>query len=253
MILLLEKTKSNLRKLRMNDMADLLDTTLEKAQEERQGHLEFLSRLVKVQLEKCGERSFERRLTQARLPRGMTFESFDYLFQPGLDVETIKNLSELHFIAQRNPLLILGKPGTGKTHLAVAFGVRACSAGFKVKFFSLQELLAELYSTLADDSTVERIARLTRLDLIIIDGIDHLRGKPEYPGLLFDLIDACQGRSALVITSGISFEEWGAVLGNPTITAAIVDRIFHHAHLINIRQGRSYRTEGPHSPKVFKP
>ena len=165
----------------------------------------------------------------------------------------IKDLQELGFIVNRQPLLILGKTGTGKTHIATALGIKACEAGFKVQFHKLQQLLAMLYATLADDTTDEIIAKLTRQDLLIIDHFNYIRTKKEYPSLLLDLVSACHDRLALIVTTSISFEEWGDALGNPSITHAIVDRLFHRAGVINIRPGRSYRTEGPHAPKLSHP
>ena len=123
-------------------------------------------------------------------------------------------------------------------------------AGFRVTFYKLQELLALLYATLADDSTDDAIAKLSRLDLLIIDHIGFIRKKDEYASLLLDLICACQDRVSLVITTSISLEEWGAAFGNNAITNDIVDRLFHRAAVINIRPGRSYRTEGPNAPKL---
>jgi DNA replication protein DnaC len=111
-------------------------------------------------------------------------------------------------------------------------------------------LLRELYKAMAYDTTERLISDLTRLDLLILVGLGYIRPKPEYPSLLFDLVNACRKRVSLIVTSSISFEEWGTVMGNPSTTNAIVDRLFDNACLINIRPGRSYRTEGPHAPKV---
>jgi DNA replication protein DnaC len=249
---ILEQIKQDLRRLYLGDMAHVLEEILEAAQTERQGHLDFLSRLVAVQLQARQARSLQNRIRKAGFPQNMTFESFDWNFQPGLNVEHLKDLQHLAFISQHQPLLIVGKTGTGKSHLAASFGIRACEAGFKVQFFKLQKLLSLLYATLADDSTDMLLAKLTRLHLLIIDAMDHLRTKPEYPSLLLELVSACQNRTALLVTSRISFQDLGVVLGNPSITHAILDRLFHRAIVINIHQGRSYRTEGPHAPRQLK-
>jgi DNA replication protein DnaC len=250
---LVEKVKQDLRTLRLKDMAQALEEALEKAHQQKQGALQFLAELVQKQLEAVRKRSLERRIQMAQFPPKMTFDNFDWGFQPGLNVEYLKDLKELGFIVNRQPLLILGKTGTGKTHIATALGVKACEAGFKVQFHKLQELLAMLYATLADDTTDEIIAKLTRQDLLIIDHFNYIRTKNEYPSLLLDLVSACHDRLALIVTTSISFEEWGDALGNPSITHAIVDRLFHRAGVINIRPGRSYRTEGPHAPKLSHP
>jgi len=247
---LLEKIKQDLRTLRLKDMAEALDEALKQAENEPRGHLQFFAGLVEKQLQAQKCRSLQRRIRNANFPRNMTFESYDWTFQPGLNVEYVKDLAELGFIVNHQPLLILGKTGAGKTHLATAFGIRACQTGFRVQFYKLQLLLIKLYATLADDTTYELIDKLSRLDLIIIDNLSHLRSKPEYPTLLLDLISACQDRTSIIVSSSSSFEELGTTLGNHSITKAIIDRLFHKASVINIRPGRSYRTEGPHAPKL---
>ena len=251
--ILIEKVKQDLRALRLKDMAQALEAALEKAHQEKQGNLQFLSQLVQIQVEAVRNRSLELRIHKAYFPPKMTFDNFDWTFQPGLNVEYLKDLQELGFIVNHQPLLILGKTGTGKTHIATALGIKACEAGFRVQFYKLQEVLTMLYATLADDTTDEIISKLTRLDLLIIDRFNYIRTKNEYPSLLLDLVSACHDRVALIVTTSISFEEWGDALGNPSITHAIVDRLFHNAGVINIRPGRSYRTEGPHAPNLSHP
>jgi len=249
--LLIQKVKEDLRTLRLKDMAEALDTALDNAHE--QSHLEFLSHLVQQQLTAVQIRSVDRRVQRAQLPRNMRFDNFDWNFQPALNVEQLKNLQELSFVQSRQPLLILGKTGTGKTHIATALGLHACEAGFKVQFHRLQDLLTGLYATLADESTDQMISTIARQDLLIIDHVHYIRNKPEYPTLLLDLVSACHERTSIIITTSISFEEWTQALGNASITHAIIDRLMHRAHVINIRPGRSYRTEGPHAPQLPQP
>jgi len=248
--LLIETLISNLQILRLKDMSDHLETALEMAQRDQQGHLEFLAQLVDRQINGFRTRSFERRVKQANFPRNMSFTNFDWNFQPGLNIEQLKNLKTLNFISNHQSVLILGKTGCGKTHIATSLGVEACQAGFRVKFYMLQELLAYLYSTLADDTTVEVIGKLARLDLLIIDRIGFIRKKDEYASLLLELICACQDRVSIITTSNISIEEWGHAFGNISITNDIVDRLFHRASILNIRKGISYRTHGPESPNL---
>lgn len=239
-----DQVQKKLRKLYLKDMAQYLEQALEKAQKNQSGHLAFLADIVDIQMRARKRRSIERRLKIADFPRNMTFENFDFNFQPSLNVEHLKDLMELSFVDQKQPLLIFGKTGCGKTHIAAALGNQACQAGFKVRFFSLQRLLAMLYTSLADESTDEVVAGLSRFDLLIIDNVGSIRTKPEYPSLLLDLISVCQDDTAFIATSSISLEDWGTVLGDPVVTHAIIDRLMHNAHIINIRNGLSYRTEG---------
>jgi DNA replication protein DnaC len=247
---LIETIKQNLRRLRLSDMAEALDSTLLKAEKERQGYISFLSQLVSAQITARDSRSVERRIKKAGLNKNMTFETYDWNFQPSLNVEHLKDIAELSFIPNGQPVLILGKPGTGKTHIAHAIGIRACEKWYNVDCYKFQALLDKLYATMADDTTDEVIGRLARLDILIIDRVGPIRKKPEHPSLLLDLISACQNRTSIIITSNISFEEWGQAIGNTSIINAIVDRLFHKAHLINFKSGRSYRTEGPEAPEI---
>ncbi|MBF0433376.1 MAG: ATP-binding protein [Fibrobacteria bacterium] len=248
--ILLQEVKQNLCRLKMNDMAAELEQALEIAGKNREGHLTFLDNLVKKQVKGVNDRSLQRRIKKADFPEILTFENFDWGFQPGLNVEYVKDLAQLGFIEKRHPLLIFGKTGTGKTHLAIALGIRACEFKYHVAFYTAQDLLRQLHATLLNDTTNQLIAEITRLDLLILDALGFIRTKPEYASLLFDLVNACRQRVSLIVTSNISFEEWGQTMGNPSVTNAIVDRLFEKACLINIRSGRSYRTEGPNAPKL---
>ncbi len=201
-----DELKLKLRQLRLSDMAEHLDHALEDAQKQQSGYLALVTDLVNCQLAAVKSRSLDRRLKKAGFPQRMTFETFEWGFQPSLNVELLKDLAELTFIAQRRPLLILGKTGTGKTHIAASLGVKACEANCRVEFHSLQHLLTILYASLADDTTDEVIAALCKLDLLIIDNVGNLRTKPEYPSLLFDLVNNCQDRTALIITSAVSMD-----------------------------------------------
>jgi DNA replication protein DnaC len=251
--ILIEKIKQDLRTLRLKDMAETLETCLAVAEREKQGHLEFFAQLVQKQLEAVQKRSLERRVKSANFPRNMTFDNFDWNFQPGLNIEQLKNLKELGFVINHQPLLIFGKSGCGKSHIAASLGIEACRSGFRVGYYKLQELLALLYATLADDSTDEVIGKLARLDVLIIDHVGYIRKKDEYASLLLDVVCSCQDRVSLIVTTSISLEEWGMAFGNNAITNDIVDRLFHRAIVINIRYARSYRTEGPNAPKISPP
>lgn len=249
--LLVQNLKQDLRTLRLKDMVDVLDTVIEHAHE--QSHLQFLSQLVHHQLAAVNNRSLDRRVKKAQFPHTMRFDTFDWNFQPGLNIEQLKNLQDLSFVANPHPVIILGKTGTGKTHIATALGITACEQGLHVQFYTLQNLLNRLYATLADDTTDDLIASLLRLDLLIIDHAENILTKPEYPTLLLGLVNACQDKLAIIFTSGISFEEWAQTLGNPSITHAIIDRLMYRAEVINIRHGISYRAQGPYAPHIPRP
>ena len=160
-----ETLKNDLRNLRLKDMAEAMDDVLRQAEDEKAGHLEFLARLVNIQTNAMQKRSLKRRMDQACFPRNMTFDNFDWGFQPALNVEQLKNLVTLNFVANHHPLLILGMTGVGKTHVATALGIDACKAGLRARFYKFQDLMNHLYATLADDTTDAAVAKLARLGL----------------------------------------------------------------------------------------
>jgi DNA replication protein DnaC len=144
--------------------------------------------------------------------------------------------------------LFLGKPGVGKSHLGIAYGVLAARRGYSVRFYKATKLLTDLYATLADGSTDRFIGRLARIDLLILDDLHHFSPtRLEYATLLFELVEA-RHRKATILSSNLPISAWGDVLGNSSLTAAIVDRLMDGAHIINIKRAKSYRSEGPEAP-----
>jgi DNA replication protein DnaC len=249
----LDRLKEQLRALKLKVMAERLEAALERAAKAKTGHIDFLAPLVEEEAAAQHERSVKRRMDEARFKEVKTFDTFDFGFQPTLNVEQVKDLAELHFIDERRPLVCLGKPGTGKSHIAVALGVRACQAGYRVRFFEAKDLFKTLYATLADDSSATMIAKLARFPLLIIDELAYFKGRPEHAYLFFDLLQARYEKASTIITSNLSLTEWGEVFGDAKLTSALVDRLLHHAHVINIKNGRSYRTEGPDGPNARRP
>jgi DNA replication protein DnaC len=246
----LDELRRNLDRLKLHAMLTSLDQALDQAATLEQGYVTFLAGLVGTEVLAQAERAAASRLKAANFEEVRTFDTFDWTFQPGLNVQLVKDLMNLQFIRQAKPVLILGRPGTGKTHISTAYGHMACLAGYSVRFFTATKLLGLLYAALADATVDRLVARLAKVDLLIIDDLRHLPPKPEYASLFFDLVDARHGRRSTILSSNLSVDAWGKVLGNPTLTAPLVDRLMDRAHVINIKRGRSYRTEGPNATPV---
>lgn len=244
----MDELRRDLSRLKLLAMLAGLDEALEAAQTLQQGYATFLAELVKRQLIAVTDAAAERRRRQAHFPATKTFDSFDWTFQPGLNLQLVKDLQSLDFVRQGRPLLLFGRPGTGKSHLSLAYGHLAVLAGYTVRFCDAAHLLEELYASLADDSTGRVVAALARLDLLIIDDLRDLPPKAEYASLLYDLVNARYGKKATVVSSNISVRSWGKALGNPTLTGSLIDRLMDRAHIINIKRGKSYRTHGPEAP-----
>jgi DNA replication protein DnaC len=244
----LDELRRNLDRLKLRAVLTSLDEALEQAATLEQGYVTFLAGLVEKQVLEQAENATKRRMSLAKFPAEKTFDVFDWTFQPSLNIQLVKDLMNLQFISQARPLLLLGKAGTGKTHLSIAYGILAVHAGYSVRFFSASKLLTHLYAALADNTADKVISRLARMDLLIIDDLRHLPTRPEYGSLLFDLIDARHERKSTMLSSNLSVKEWGKVLGAPALTASLVDRLMDRAHIINIKRGKSYRTQGPEAP-----
>jgi len=244
----LDELRRDLGRLKLHAMLEALDEALDEAQTLQQGYATFLAALVKKQLIAVTEAASERRRRQAHFPSTRTFDTFNWKFQPGLNIQLVKDLQSLDFIRQGRPVLLFGKPGTGKSHISLSYGHLAVLAGYTVRFFDTAKLLEMLYATLADSSTDRLVARLARLDLLIIDDLRDVPPKAEYASLMYDLVNARYGKKATIVSSNITVKKWGKALGNPTLTGSLVDRLMDRAHVINIKRGKSYRTHGPEAP-----
>jgi len=244
----LDEIRRDLGRLKLYAMLEGLDEALDEAQNLQQGYASFLAALIKKQLIAVTEASADRRRRHAHFPETWTFDTFDWTFQPGLNIQLVKDLQTLDFIRQGRPVLLFGKAGTGKSHISVAYGHLAVLAGYTVRFFDAAKLLGELYASLADGSTDRLVARMSRVDLLIIDDLRDVPAKPEYASLMYDLVNARYGKKATIVSSNISVKKWGKALGNPTLTGSLVDRLMDRAHIINIKRGKSYRTHGPEAP-----
>ena len=244
----MDELRQNLEGLGLLATLACLDPAIEQAQTLGQGYVSFLSGLINQEVMARAESATRRRLKASELPAVKTFDTFDWTFQPGLNVQLAKDLMNLEFIRQKRPLLILGRAGTGKTHLSLAYGHLAVLAGYSVRWFSVSKLLEKLFASLADNTVDRLIARLSRVDLLILDDLRQVPPRPEYASLLFDLIETRHQKHAIVVSSNLSVDAWGRVLGNPALTSPLVDRLMERAHVLNIRRGRSYRTQGPDAP-----
>jgi DNA replication protein DnaC len=246
----LEELRRNLEALGLFAVLEGLDAALEHAQALHQGYVTFLAGLVDKELLWRTEQAAQKRRKAACFPETKTFDTFDWDFQKeGLNVQLVKDLMNLDFVRQGRPVLLLGKPGTGKSHIAVAYGHLAVLAGHSVRFTSVSKLLTDLYAALAEENGLARtIGRLRRIDLLVLDDLRRVPPKPEYASLLFDVIEARHNRKATILSSNLRVADWGEVLGDVTLTASLVDRLMERAHIINIKPGRSYRSDGPEAP-----
>ena len=169
-----------------------------------------------------------------------TLAGFDFSFQPSLDRDRILTLAQLGFVSRHEVVHLLGPPGTGKSHLAIALGVEAVKAGRSVYFCTLADLLGQLARAEREGRLQERIRFFTRAALLIVDEIGYLPVVPGGGNLFFQLVAARYERGAMILTSNRGFAEWGDVFGDPVVATALLDRLLHHAVVVQI-EGSSYR------------
>jgi DNA replication protein DnaC len=236
----MERIRRTLVALRMPRALELLDHAVRQLERGEASALELIDTLLAEELTVRENRRIETALRMARLATIKTLAGFDSSFQPSLDRERILALAELQFFNRREVVHFLGPPGTGKSHLAVALGVEAIKAGRSVYFATLADIVGTLAKAEREGQLRERIRWFCRAALLIVDEIGYLPVVQGGGNLFFQLVNARYEKGAMILTSNRGFAEWGEVFGDPVVATALLDRLLHHAVVIQI-EGSSYR------------
>ncbi|AWG29295.1 MULTISPECIES: IS21-like element ISBcen28 family helper ATPase IstB [Burkholderia cepacia complex] len=236
----LERIRRYLVGLRMPRALETLDATLNRFEQGDSSMLEVLETLLGEEFTTRETRRIRMALQTARLGTIKTLAGYDFSFQPSLDRDRIMTLAQLEFIERRQTVHFLGPPGTGKSHLSIALGVEAVRAGKSVYFGSLAEIVNSMAKAEREGNLAQRVRFLARNSLLIVDEIGYLPIGSNGGNLFFQLVNACYERCAIILTSNRSFGEWGEVFGDSVVAAALLDRLLHHAIVVQI-EGTSYR------------
>ncbi|MFY1673938.1 IS21-like element helper ATPase IstB [Plantactinospora sp. WMMB334] len=238
--LVADRIRATATRLGLPHLARTLADLTARADTEAMGYLDFLDLVLEEELAVRDERRFRSALRLSKLPHHKTLDEYDFAFQPELDPRKIRDLATLAFVQAKANVALLGPPGVGKTHIAVALAVAACRAGFTVYFTSLDDMVRHLTAADAIGRLARKLHTYLRPNILVIDEVGYQPLERAQANLVFQVISKRYEKGSTLLTSNKSFGEWGQVFGDEVLATAILDRLLHHCDVVAIN-GPSYR------------
>ena len=229
----LMELKENLKTLKLSTMASNLEGLVREARETGIGYDEFIFNLTVAELQGRSESRLARRIREAKFPLIKPLETFDLAAVPELDLRLFRELTGEDYIKEHRNVIFLGKTGAGKTHMATALGIEACKNNFRSRFVTCYGLVNELIEARQERTLQRLIQRYIRYDLLILDELGYVPFSKEGSELLFQVLAERHEKGSVMITTNLGFADWTQIFGDQVMTAALLDRLTHKAHIIN--------------------
>jgi DNA replication protein DnaC len=234
--------KHHLKALKLPTILAECEKVAQRAAVDNIDHLAFLLQVCELELIDRERKAAERRLKAARFPTAKTLDEFDFAARPSVNKPLLLDLVRGDYLSRHENVLLVGPSGTGKTHLATALGMAACSQGKRVRFWRVTELITTLREADQERQLLRLRSHLAKLDLLILDEFGYVPASKAGAELLFDVIAMAYERSSVILTTNLPFENWTEVLGNERLTGAALDRLTHRCQIIETT-GESYRLQ----------